>query len=367
MAPTGPTSPEGKAVSARNSTRHGLRARAIVLPGESQVDWDDFERAYLEDLAPVGIGEEVLARPAAELQWRLRRVAAAERDAMDECAEDPGAFKSTAAYRKSFGYKTPNVFPDRLPESLPAVSALNPLMRYEAHLSRQYQAAMRDLLAMQDRRRGNARITRVEIHGFPGNAAEPRQRLDAADLSGSQPPPAVDALEDAKLPNELHSGGSGEYPRSPGSSESPDEDDAAAAEQLSSLDENTQENASPEADHEKLPNELSPRTTANESPGEILIDTVDRLRAYSHAVTADPSIKDDPTSSSPRDIVVDAFARLEKHMPPGWLPPREIARFIAAERLTPSIDDVFRADEEDEEEEDDPLRAATLPASLGGG
>lgn len=41
---TGPTTPEGKAISARNSTRHGLRARAIVLPGESQDDWDAFDK-----------------------------------------------------------------------------------------------------------------------------------------------------------------------------------------------------------------------------------------------------------------------------------------------------------------------------------
>ncbi len=169
---TGPTTPEGKAISARNSLRHGLRARAIVLPDESQDDWESFEQAYLEDLAPLGIAEETLALRAAELLWRMRRVASAERDAVYERQEHPENYVALNRRPSSLSpYRPPTEMPEMLPESLPAPAALRPIMRYEAHLSRQFFQVTRELQLMQDRRQGRTtRITRVEIHGYPNKS-----------------------------------------------------------------------------------------------------------------------------------------------------------------------------------------------------
>jgi hypothetical protein len=74
----GPTSPEGKATSAKNALRHGLSALAPVLPGERIEDWELHRRRIFESLAPVGALEEVMADRVALGCWRLRRVAAYE-------------------------------------------------------------------------------------------------------------------------------------------------------------------------------------------------------------------------------------------------------------------------------------------------
>jgi hypothetical protein len=59
----GPRTPEGKARSAQNALKHGLRAdRHVVLPKEDAAEFADLEAAMVEDLAPVGALQIVLAR-----------------------------------------------------------------------------------------------------------------------------------------------------------------------------------------------------------------------------------------------------------------------------------------------------------------
>ena len=41
-----PVTEEGKATSSRNSLRHGLRAKAVVLPDESQEEFDELREAF---------------------------------------------------------------------------------------------------------------------------------------------------------------------------------------------------------------------------------------------------------------------------------------------------------------------------------
>jgi hypothetical protein len=71
----GPRTPEGKAVSAQNSLKHGLFAREGVIRGE---DWEEYEmhrEMLLEQLAPAGPLEVILATRVVDLSWRLQRAA----------------------------------------------------------------------------------------------------------------------------------------------------------------------------------------------------------------------------------------------------------------------------------------------------
>jgi hypothetical protein len=72
---TGPTSPAGKAAVARNAVKHGLSAEHIVVvePLERREDWERHYAAIMEDLAPQGAVEAVLAERIAILAWRLQR------------------------------------------------------------------------------------------------------------------------------------------------------------------------------------------------------------------------------------------------------------------------------------------------------
>ncbi|MCL5279098.1 MAG: hypothetical protein M1376_04230, partial [Planctomycetes bacterium] len=72
---TGPRTPEGKAVVARNALTHGLLARAGVLPGEDEHEFQAHRQGLLQQLRPGTPLEEVLAERAVDLSWRLRRAA----------------------------------------------------------------------------------------------------------------------------------------------------------------------------------------------------------------------------------------------------------------------------------------------------
>jgi hypothetical protein len=71
----GPKTEEGKVVAGWNSTRHGIRSPAPVIPGvEKPEDWEEYRDGMLEDLAPLGSLELALAERVALLSWRLHRV-----------------------------------------------------------------------------------------------------------------------------------------------------------------------------------------------------------------------------------------------------------------------------------------------------
>jgi hypothetical protein len=70
----GPKTPEGKARSAQNALKHGLRAQKyVVLPEEDADEFAGLEAAMIEELAPVGTLQTVLARRVAVAAWRLAR------------------------------------------------------------------------------------------------------------------------------------------------------------------------------------------------------------------------------------------------------------------------------------------------------
>jgi hypothetical protein len=70
----GPKTLEGKARSAQNALKHGLRAQKyVVLPEEDAAEFAELEAAMIEELAPVGALQTVLARRVAVAAWRLAR------------------------------------------------------------------------------------------------------------------------------------------------------------------------------------------------------------------------------------------------------------------------------------------------------
>jgi hypothetical protein len=70
----GPVTPEGKARSSRNALTHGLCAEHhVVVEGESPEKFAAFEAALVEDLAPEGALQTLLAGRIARAAWRLER------------------------------------------------------------------------------------------------------------------------------------------------------------------------------------------------------------------------------------------------------------------------------------------------------
>src|SRR4051794_20440728 len=84
MRPTGPRTPEGKAIASRNATKHGLLSKQpLATPFESNEEWLAHRDAIVDDLQPRDHAETCLAERAASLMWRLRRVPLAEVEAVN--------------------------------------------------------------------------------------------------------------------------------------------------------------------------------------------------------------------------------------------------------------------------------------------
>ena len=80
-----PETPVGKARSARNALKHGMRAlNYVVLPDEDAVEFQTLERALLDELAPEGALQVVLARRVAVAAWRLARADRMEVELFEE-------------------------------------------------------------------------------------------------------------------------------------------------------------------------------------------------------------------------------------------------------------------------------------------
>ena len=71
---TGPKTPEGKTLSSTNATKHGLLSKQVLLPSESEEEFEELSQGLREDLKPVGALETRLVEDIAADFWRLSRI-----------------------------------------------------------------------------------------------------------------------------------------------------------------------------------------------------------------------------------------------------------------------------------------------------
>jgi hypothetical protein len=151
----GPKTAAGKARIALNAITHGISSTRLVVPGESNTAWAANRTAIVDALAPVGPVETALAERVASAVWRLQRVVAYEEAAIAEREH-----LETASARL-----------------LPHPLDIDKIIRYEAHLARQFYQALHELESMRAARRGQpAPLLRVDVHG-------PAEKLAATEVA----------------------------------------------------------------------------------------------------------------------------------------------------------------------------------------
>jgi hypothetical protein len=79
---TGPRTDEGKKIVSLNAVKHGVHARAALLPGEDPAELDALDQGMRADLKPAGMMQEVIVERIVSLAWKLRRIAFAEEAAL---------------------------------------------------------------------------------------------------------------------------------------------------------------------------------------------------------------------------------------------------------------------------------------------
>ena len=75
---TGPRTEKGKQRSRNNALSHGIFSKTVVLPGESQTDFDDLLAGYRDHFQPKGAFEDSLVETLVVNRWRWRRFLIAE-------------------------------------------------------------------------------------------------------------------------------------------------------------------------------------------------------------------------------------------------------------------------------------------------
>jgi hypothetical protein len=168
--------PDGKARAARNATKHGLTGGAIVLPNESQQEYDAFKADYLNTWCPQSLAERDMVEQMVAARWRLRRIegmeAAILNQAFERQLEALGDHADrNLAMQKAYAEVTENS------------KGWRSLDRHQSTLQRSYDQAMKTLRILQEQRekvffeRVQADIeasARKPVHQPEQNEPEPR-------------------------------------------------------------------------------------------------------------------------------------------------------------------------------------------------
>jgi hypothetical protein len=137
----GPTTPEGKRISARNSTRHALLAGTIVLEEECVQRFLALLKGFMEEYRPSTQTQITLVETMTAARWRQLRVWGAQKTALDRdmALQDPSV--GPASVRALFALRGSDA--SACPPEL--------LLRYDVALDRQFSRALGRLLELQAR------------------------------------------------------------------------------------------------------------------------------------------------------------------------------------------------------------------------
>ena len=132
----GPKTPQGKARSSRNATRHGLLARVIVLEEEPEDAFRKLCHAYDTRFEPRDEVEAGMVHEMVANYWRLRRAWAIENRYFDTAMAVQDGPCATDRLMSAFS-------------SLADSNRLDLLHRYETRIHMMFQRALRNLLALR--------------------------------------------------------------------------------------------------------------------------------------------------------------------------------------------------------------------------
>ena len=190
----GPKTAEGKAISARNATKHGLNSASVVLWCEKKEKYNQ----YLEDLTaewePETITELELVTALADAQWQLKRLTAIRTASID--LEMDRALES---FRQDFPASDETT---RLALAWQALAVdsrcLGELNRHEAHLRRIVNGSISKLLAIGEARSRQEQQPAYEnIENEPGARQHQQPQRPALEIVDTPIAPAEDGTTGA--------------------------------------------------------------------------------------------------------------------------------------------------------------------------
>ena len=140
----GPITEVGKSRSSQNSLKHGLTSSRVVLPHESQEDYNRLESSFTNRFKPFDELETELVHEMAAARWRLRRIQSME----------------SALFKKAIREQEEALGPgcdageihDAAYAEVAESKSYRMLVRHAAQLRRSYEKAWRELELIQQQR-----------------------------------------------------------------------------------------------------------------------------------------------------------------------------------------------------------------------
>src|ERR1039457_529758 len=182
----GPTTEEGKLRSSQNSLKHGMHARTIILPGESQEEYDQLRDEYLEQFVPAGPAERHEVETLYNAEWRIQRMRRME-VAHVKYRIDRGNQKDKDL-AIAIGYQ------DEINGC--GSGGVACVYHFEPKLQRDYDRALRRLLDLQ-KRRANASPPPPNIENHQN---EPKPLTPTGGAGGAPPPPDIENRQNEPKP-----------------------------------------------------------------------------------------------------------------------------------------------------------------------
>ena len=187
MPATGPTSQIGKSKMRENPLKHGLTAKHIVIPGESEQEYTALRIDLFDSYQPVTASEEVLTNQIVEGYWRLMRARKVETDFWTKHMETPG--KTLPAPEGYPVRRPPSDYDEALGRAFRKHADEHTRMhRYLTTIERNYYKAIRELRTEQALRqeRYNA-----QQPAQPESVSQNSKQSDPPTESASQKAPAI--------------------------------------------------------------------------------------------------------------------------------------------------------------------------------
>jgi hypothetical protein len=86
---TGPRTPEGKAISAQNATKHGCRSKTLILRDEDPAEYEALHKSWWDQYQPSGHTQETLVQQLIDNHWFLLRATKRVERVEEEMPENP--------------------------------------------------------------------------------------------------------------------------------------------------------------------------------------------------------------------------------------------------------------------------------------
>ncbi|NGX40377.1 MAG: hypothetical protein KR126chlam4_00196 [Candidatus Anoxychlamydiales bacterium] len=141
---TGPQTKSGKEISSKNSLKHGILSKDLIIRDESPKELEIFKNNIYMSLQPKGSIEELLVEKIITSAWRLRRILQIENEQFQK-----NGYPKWEQLNQAFkGYEG---------------NFIKTLSRYEIMLERNFYKALHELQRIQGIRNGQGVLASVAV------------------------------------------------------------------------------------------------------------------------------------------------------------------------------------------------------------